>query len=298
MASGIVSSALLLTHHSALSVPVLVVACVLWVDLAGILAERMVVNPAEVRREEHMPAALTGVAGTAVLGARFTLGGAPAIGWVALAVAGGLWLWLVRPVLSSLPRHGVAGAAFLLTVATASLAALLGGLSRAEHVRWLVVPGVVLIALALLLYLDVLRRFAARQELTHGRGDQWVAGGALAICVLASAALARACTGSGFAALRDAALVLAGLAVAWLPVLVAGELIHPRLAYDQRRWATVFPLGMYSAAGATLGTTLPSQLLTDAAGVWVWIAVAAWLVVLAGLLRRAATTLAGVPARR
>jgi tellurite resistance protein TehA-like permease len=295
MASGIVSSALLLTGHKALSVPVLVVACVLWFDLAAILTERMAVHPAEVTREMHMPAALTGVAGTAVLGARFTLGGTPALGWIALTLAGGLWLRLVLPVLRSLPRHGAAGAAFLLTVATASLAVLLGGLSRAEQVRWLVVPGAVFVALALLLYVDVLRRFAARQELARGRGDQWVAGGALAICVLATASLARACTGSPHAVLRDAALVLAVLAVAWLPVLLAGECAHPRLRYDERRWATVFPLGMYSAAGVTLATALPNEVVDDVAHAWVWVALAAWVLVLAGLLRRAARALRRAP---
>jgi hypothetical protein len=294
MASGIVSSAFLLTGHQALSVPVLVVACVLWLDLAGILAERVALEPAAIAREEHMPAALTGVAGTAVLGARFTLGGAPALGWIALALAAGLWLCLVRPVLTSLPRHGAAGAAFLLTVSTASLAALVGALSKAEQMRSLVIPGAALLALALLLYLDVLRRFAARQELAHGRGDQWVAGGALAICVLATASLARACTGSPHAVLRDTAVVLAVSAVAWLPMLLAGELMHPRLGYDQRRWATVFPLGMYSAAGATLANTLPSHLIADAARAWVWVAAAAWIVVLTGLLRRTANAVRGV----
>jgi hypothetical protein len=35
-------------------------------------------------------------------------------------------------------------------------------------------------------------------------------------------------------------------ALAWLPALLAGELASPRLRYDERRWSTVFPLGMYA----------------------------------------------------
>jgi tellurite resistance protein TehA-like permease len=293
MGSGIVSSALLLTGHRQLSVPVLVIACVLWTDLAAVLAERLVVDPAAVRRGEHVPAALTAVAGTAVLGARFTAGGTPAVGWVALGLAAGLWLVLLRPVLAALPRHGAPGAAFLLTVATASLAVLLAGLSRADEVRWLVVPGAALVAIALLLYIDVLRRFAARRELVHGHGDQWVAGGALAICVLATAALSQASSGPAHAVLRDIALGLGVMSVVWLAVLSATEIAHPRLTYDERRWATVFPLGMYAAAGATLGATVPSEPVATAARAWVWVATAAWTVVLVGLLRRTASKLEG-----
>jgi hypothetical protein len=39
------------------------------------------------------------------------------------------------------------------------------------------------------------------------------------------------------------------LALAWLPVLVTAEIALPRLRFDPRRWATVFPLCMYAAAG-------------------------------------------------
>lgn len=38
----------------------------------------------------------------------------------------------------------------------------------------------------------------------------------------------------------------------WYVVLAVAEVRRPRLAYDVRRWATVFPLGM--AAGASLST--------------------------------------------
>jgi hypothetical protein len=293
MASGITSTALLLTGHHGLSVPVLVIACALWAGLAAIVLERLLVDPAQVRRGEHTPAALTAVAGTAVLGARFTAVGAPVAGWIALVLAGGLWCALLRPVLGGLPRAGAAGGAFLLTVATASLAVLLADLSHAERVRWPVVPGAALLALAFVLYADVLRRFAARRELLDGRGDHWVAGGALAICVLAGASLAQASAGSAHTALRDVALGAAVAAVAWLPALLAGELLHPRLRYDARRWATVFPLGMYAAAGATLATVVHSGPLATAARAWVWLAVVVWAIVLVGLLRRMTSALRG-----
>lgn len=176
-------------------------------------------------------------------------------------------------------------------MATASLAVLLATLSRAADVRWLVVPGAALVATALLLYIDVLRRFAVRRELVHGHGDQWVAGGALAICVLASASLGKATSGSANAVFRDIAIGLGVIGVGWVPILSAAELLHPRLTYDERRWATVFPLGMYAAAAATLGAAIPSELVATAARVWVWVATAVWAVVLVGLLRRIASHL-------
>jgi hypothetical protein len=32
-----------------------------------------------------------------------------------------------------------------------------------------------------------------------------------------------------------------------IPPLIISEIIRPRLSYDVRRWATVFPFGMYAA---------------------------------------------------
>lgn len=79
-----------------------------------------------------------------------------------------------------------------------------------------------------------------------------MAGGALAISDLACAkiieaddALGRLTSLHGF--LDVAALVLWCLAMAWLGPLIAAEALRPRLRYDVRRWATVFPLGMYAA---------------------------------------------------
>jgi Voltage-dependent anion channel len=49
------------------------------------------------------------------------------------------------------------------------------------------------------------------------------------------------------------ALVLWCLAVVWLLPLIVTEAIRPRLAYDVRRWATIFPLGMYPSCSFTVG---------------------------------------------
>jgi tellurite resistance protein TehA-like permease len=48
-------------------------------------------------------------------------------------------------------------------------------------------------------------------------------------------------------------LVLWSLALIWVPVLLGCEAARPRLKYDLRRWAMVFPLGMYAACCFTVG---------------------------------------------
>jgi predicted acyltransferase len=55
-------------------------------------------------------------------------------------------------------------------------------------------------------------------------------------------------------ALEISSLVLWCLAIAWLPVLVAAELLQPRLGYDVRRWATVFPVAMYAVCSFAAGS--------------------------------------------
>lgn len=65
---------------------------------------------------------------------------------------------------------------------------------------------------------------------------------------------------------------------------IAAETIRPRLAYDVRRWATVFPLGMYAACSFAVGHITGLTATTRFAQVWTWPAVAATLLALAGLL--------------
>ena len=52
-----------------------------------------------------------------------------------------------------------------------------------------------------------------------------------------------------------------------------------------RRWATVFPLGMYAACSFTVGRVTGLTGITSFGQVWTWVAFAATLVVLAGLFR-------------
>ena len=64
------------------------------------------------------------------------------------------------------------------------------------------------------------------------------------------------------------------------------EVAWPRPGYDVRRWATMFPIGMYAACSGLGGSAAHASAMTDFARVLVWIAVAVWLVVFVAMLRR------------
>jgi tellurite resistance protein TehA-like permease len=73
MGTGIVSIGLSLDGRETLSRILLVIAGLAWIALASLLASRVLGDRERVRNEARSPAALAGVAGTAVLGTRLTL---------------------------------------------------------------------------------------------------------------------------------------------------------------------------------------------------------------------------------
>jgi tellurite resistance protein TehA-like permease len=87
--------------------------------------------------------------------------------------------------------------------------------------------------------------------------------------------------------LTDATLALWCLAMIWLVILVAAEVARPRLSYDVRRWATVFPVGTYAACALRTGQLTGITAITEFARIWTLVAAAVTLIVFAGLLRRA-----------
>jgi tellurite resistance protein TehA-like permease len=286
MGTGIVSVGLALDHHATLSGILFGIAAALWFGFVA-AALRGRARWHEVARR---PTVLTAVAATAVVGARLVLLRAGWAGYLLLALACALWLVLVPAVLRSW-RTPTVGASFVLTVATESLAALAGLLAFHDRVGWLAVAALVPLALGLAAYGFVLARVDLRQLLT-GRGDQWVFGGALAIAALACAptasALAATSTLPGLRSpLDDTAVVLWAAAALWLPALLVGELVAPRLRYDSHRWSTVFPLGMYAACSLTTGRAIGADGIAELGRIWVWVALAAWLLVFAGMLGRA-----------
>jgi tellurite resistance protein TehA-like permease len=65
---------------------------------------------------------------------------------------------------------------------------------------------------------------------------------------------------------------------------VVCEILQPRLHYDVRRWATVFPLGMYAVASIALGRLRGLGWMVTFGHVFTWIALAVWALTLVGML--------------
>jgi Voltage-dependent anion channel len=286
MGCGIVSIDLDAAGQPILSAALLWFAVATWI----VLAVRAAGDLDRLASESRSAAVLGGVAGPAVLGTRFAEAGARLLAAVLLVLATGCLAVLLVPVTRHWVRP-VAGTYFLVTVAAQGLAVLSATLAAGLRLRWLLAAAIAVSLAGLVSYPVIAWQFD-RREIGAGAGDQWVAGGALAISALAagkitaSAAVLSEFTG-WHAGLADASLALWCASMAWLVVLIAGEIGRPRPRYDVRRWATVFPVGMYAACGFAVGQVAGIGGITWFAKGWTWVACGVTLAALVGLTRRA-----------
>jgi tellurite resistance protein TehA-like permease len=280
MATGIVSIAFRLAGRdvpSAVLFAAAACACVL-------LAAAVAAHAAGRRGPAPADHALSTVAATAVLATRTALAGGETVGWCLATVALATWVAVLPHALAARARIP-GGLRLLLVVATEGVAVAAATLGHRSGQRWAAGVAAVLVVVGMALYGVVVAEIDWRAELRHGRGDQWILGGAAAISAVAAATVARAGVLHGLAIV--AADVAAAVAAACLLALVASELGRRRPSYDERRWATVFPLGMYSVAGFSLAAVQDAGAARAFAEVWVWVAFAVWCLVAAGAARHA-----------
>jgi hypothetical protein len=301
MGTAIVSMALSLDGWEVVSRILLVVAAGLWLGYVGVGVQRLVCAPTRLRQDASTPGALTLVAGTAVLGSRLLRLGWELPALAALVAAALLWAALVPRVLRAWNRPTV-GASFVLAVSTEALAVLAANSAIVAHETWLGIAAAVFLLLGLGAYAFVLASFDLRQ-LRIGRGDHWVAGGALAIATVAcdrtaDATAALPALHALHGPLADGAIALWIAAALWLPLLLAGEVLTPRPTFDARRWSTVFPFGMYAVCSFRTGEATAFGGPATFARAWIWAAVALWLVVAVGMLRRGAAIARDHPAQK
>jgi tellurite resistance protein TehA-like permease len=304
MGTGIVSVAVSLQGALTLSRILLGLAAATWLGLAGMAGYRLVAAPRLFLDQARTPAALTGVAASAVLGSRVLELGWPGLAIALLIVASAAWLVLMPLVLSALPRK-TTGEIFMVTVATEAISVLSAQLAVGQRATWLVTPALVFAALGIAFYPFVLARFRLA-ELRWGAGDQWVSGGSLAITALALSNIVLASrlfdvlTGATLA-LQDAALAVWAAAALWLVPLLLSELRWPRLHYAGRRWGTVFPLGMYAVCSSAVAIAAGVPTIAHLGTAWGWVALAGWAWVGSGVLARGAMiarNMANVPVSR
>jgi len=304
MATGILSVGARQQGLPAVSWALLVLAIGAYLALATAQGPRMRRDPDVVRAELGSPSSAFGtlalVAATEVIASRLALarlvGAGAAVGACGVVLASALLPAACASALRAAPCERVSSAAgswFLITVALESIAVAAADVDRAWGSAPVAVVAVAVWLVGLVANVPVAgllaRRIAARR--LDGRlvaGDHWVAMGALAIASVAAVSLAIACRASSLdgiaGGLHGAAVVLwvacCGLALGLIALEVVLALRPGTKAYRLERWATVFPLGMYSLAGSLAG-------VETVGAVAFWVALTAWATVAAGLLRSA-----------
>jgi tellurite resistance protein TehA-like permease len=291
MSFGVVSIDLGIVGRPVLSAIALWVAALVWLLLVVVLAAPLAFRRGRFRRDTRTPVVIASVAATAVLGTRLAIGDHPVVAAALLAVAAVGWVLLLPPILRHW-RTPTTGIFFVVGVATDSMALLSATLAVAFRAGWLLWAAALLLLVGLTLYVVTAARFDLRQLLT-GHGDHWIAGGALAIAALCAGKITQSAGALGLftplhQALTVGTLVIWALAVAWIVPLVITEVVRPRFTYDVRRWATVFPFGMYAACSVSVGQVTGLPGITATGRTATWAAVAITLLVLTGLIRQVA----------
>lgn len=312
MASGIISVGMSLEGFDALSLWLLIVCGSAFVVLLSLTAWRFVAYRQATNDDFNDPRRgfgfFTFVAGTNVLGVRLGIEGYYEATAVLLVLSGLAWLVLgyVVPwtaVLGREERPVVAtanGTWFIWVVASQSVAIAAATIEPVFETgrRELALLAVVSWSIGVFLYAAV-GVFVALRLMLYKFGPEdltppyWVSMGALAITVLAGARIVEMADAPMVDATRE---LIAGLAVVfwafatWLiPVLVAAGwwrhvVRRVPLRYEAALWSIIFPLGMYAVAGIYLGRADRLPLVGMIGAVELWVAFAAWVLVLAAMV--------------
>ncbi|MEB2314405.1 MAG: tellurite resistance/C4-dicarboxylate transporter family protein [Sorangiineae bacterium] len=323
MATGIISNALYILDHHALSAALLAVNLVAYVALVLATIARAARFGGRLWRDLTDPRLVfsffTIVAGTDMLGVQLLLRGYEAVPVVLWLTALTLWILLsyfsFALLIFTNDRRGagvVHGGWLIAIVGTQSLV-LLGTLLAPTfgrfapltfvgvHALWGV--GIVLYGVFVTLFSNRIFFFQLSPE--DAMPLFWVVMGAAAISANAGSAIIVCEPIVPFlAALRPfvegTTLVLWAWGTWWIPLFViVGVWKHVvrrvPLAYHPMYWSLVFPLGMYSVASYRLSLAAEFPPLVAAAHVGVWVALGAWAVTVLGWVVSAARSLRAPP---
>ena len=303
MATGIVSVGLADDGRRLLSRCLLVLTVASFVGLLVLNAWRLVSHRTELVDDFTHPLRgfgfYTFVAAADVLAARIATD-AGALALVLLVVAAVCWLlrgyavpWTTRLGAGERPIVAAAnGTWFMWAVGGQSVAVAAAVLAGVRS--WPALPAIAVGAWFLGVFLYAVDGvFVAMRLLAYDFGPDdltppyWVAMGAAAITALAGAEISLlprdAILDAAGEAIRGGTLFAWVLATWLMPALFAmGWWRHVThrvpLRYDANLWSIVFPLGMYAVASTRLGVAEHHSVLVDVGRVWIWVALAAWLV--------------------
>jgi tellurite resistance protein TehA-like permease len=315
MATGIVSVSCQLLGLPLLAVALLWANVVFYAALWVLTVIRITRFPERVSADivHHGRAVgfFTIVAATCVLGSQVLLIGRA---WAPAAVLWGLgivlWAAITYTVFTALTiktdkpslADGISGGWLVAVVAAQSVSVL--GAQLAEGFG-AYVPHVLLFCLGMwlgggMLYIWIISLIFYRYTFfTMSPSDlgppYWINMGAVAISALAGATLVGAAPQSPLLAdllpfLKGFTLLFWATATWWIPMLVilgVWRHVYRRfpLRYDPLYWGLVFPLGMYSVSTFRLAQALDIPFLLVVPRIFLYIALAAWSLAMAGLVR-------------
>jgi len=313
MATGIISNGFYLLDIKPISNALLVVDSTAFLVLIPMTIARGILFPRQLWGDLLNPRLVfsffTIVAGANVFGVQLLLRG-----HVAMATA--LWIfsltvWIPLSYFSfsvltfrdTEQNVGVVGGGWLIAIVGAESIAALGGKLSAQvstgadqifviaHAFW---------GIGIMLYLIFITLFAYRIFFFHVSAEEmnplfWVVMGAAAITVNAGSAMMMAEDQIGYLSnmkpfVDGVSLVLWAWATWWIPMLVIFSVwrqvvMKVPLEYSPMYWSLVFPLGMYTVASWQLAAADQFTFMKQIPDVTIWIAFAAWLVTMTGLVR-------------
>ena len=314
MSTGIISLAAHALHLEWLANSFLYLNLVLYPLFVGALLLRLLLFPRAfwqaLTSHEQGAGFLALVPATTLLGSQLVqLRGQHFLGSMLWGIAAGCWalllyafLWGIstKPLKPTLER-GFSGRWLLLVVATEALAVLGAKLLPTSllstDVAIFGVLGLFLVGSWLYVVLSTLLFY--RLAFVRLVGEEvgaayWVSIGAGAITVLAGASLVRAMQHTPALAdlqpfVKVYSVLFWGVCTWWLPLVFCLRLwnhwtTRPAFSYSPAYWTMVFPLGMYTAATGQLAETLPLPALKIIPEYFIFIALAAWLLTMAGML--------------
>lgn len=314
MATGIISIGFTLLGYDPLAEALYALALAAWGVLMALSAGRLVRHWPAVRTDLLHPRVVfsyfTLVAATNIVGLLLLERGHTELAiacWVLAFAAWATLLYLAFSVLTFLTHEHnvniVNGGWLISIVGTQSLVILGARIAPAlgEYAGYMMVEVHMLWGLGLAFYSIFVTLFCYRIFfLTLKPHDVspllWVVMGAAAISANAGTTLIAGDPVLPFLAAQrpfvdGVTMMIWAWATWWIPLLLLfGYWKHVAsglpLAYEPFMWSFVFPLGMYAVASARLGLAAEFPPLEWISRVMIWVALAAWIAVMGGLVRR------------
>ena len=311
MATGIVSIGAGLLGQVLLGDVLLWCTIAAFVILLTAYIIRAVAFPRRFARSLQEPAAavsyFTVVAGTNVLAAGLLSRGLWQLALGLGLAAGLLWLALTYGIFCSIVLAGnrpllreITGAWLVWVVGTQSLAIVAAGLAmrmpwpiarEAAPIASVMLWGIGIVLYLILVVIIFLRLFLIETTPPEMGPAYWILMGATAISVRAAAGILTLGDAAPSTLLTEMRPFVVGFSVVlwafgtwFIPMLVLFGLWRYFVrgyswAYEPKLWSVVFPLGMYTVASVTLGRAADLEFMTNLAGAWLWVGIAAWGIV-------------------